>query len=321
MRVLFAGTPGFAAPVLAALDESAHGVAGVITPPDRPAGRGRRLRPSAVKAEAIRRGLPVMQPDDVKAPSAVEALRALEPDALILAAYGRILSQQVLDIPRLGALNVHLSLLPKYRGAAPVARAIQHGETVTGVTLIRMVRRLDAGPILLQENLAIEPGETAGALRLRLGRLGAELAVRGLDLLASGRAVFREQDHAAATAAPALTKADGLVDWRSPADALGNLVRAMNPWPMAYTFHRVTRSGAPRRLILLAVSPLDGDGDGPPGEVVALTERGPLVQTGRGALRLDRVKPAGGGEMDGAAYVRGHRLQVGDRFVRPEQTA
>ena len=312
MNVLFAGTPAFVVPVLRAIHESAHDVVAVITQPDRRGGRGHRVLASPVKEEALRLGLPVHQPEDINAADSPAALRSLAPDAMMVAAYGRMLSRELLALPRLGCLNVHLSLLPKYRGAAPVARAIERGDEETGVTLMRMTPKMDSGPALLQERLAIGPRETAGELRDRLGVLGAPAAVEALNRVAAGTAEFRDQDAAGVTFAPAILKEHGLIDWRRPAVEIERLVRAMNPWPMACTFCGLQRDGRPKRLILVEAEVCDAIGA--PGEVVSLDPDGPVVATGEGALRLRRVHPAGSREMSGNDFARGRRLAVGNRI-------
>lgn len=313
MRVVFAGSPAFVVPVLHSLVQDGHEVVSVLTAPERPAGRGHVPSASPVQEAAERLGLDVLRPEDVNGPEVLEALRARAPDAIVVAAYGRMFGRALLALPPLGCLNVHLSLLPKYRGAAPVARAIQRGETVTGVSIIRMTPRLDAGPVLLQRVLEIGPDETAGELRERLGRLAAQVLPEALDRVRTGRAVFRPQDEAAATLAPALEKDEGIVNWARPAAEIRDLVRAMNPWPMAFTF-RAKGDGSRERLLLCDVARCDGPAEGATGGIVALGPEGPVVRAGEGCLVLRRVKPAGGREMDGAAYARGHRLAPGERF-------
>jgi len=312
MRIAFAGTPALAVPVLRALAEAGHECVVVVTAPDRPAGRGHRLQPPPVKVEALRRNMRVLQPDNVNAPDILILLRALAPDIMIVMAFGQKLGPELLNLPTHGCLNVHPSLLPKYRGAAPVAWALMRGEDETGVTIYRMNERMDAGDILLQQRVRILPGETAGALSVRLAELGGELAVTALDLIASGRASWQPQNEAAATYARALRKEDGVVCWEQPARQIENLVRAMTPWPGAFTFHHVA-GGATQRIILLKVRARD-DLHGSPGVVLQADGKGLVVGAGGGAVELLELKPAGGKAMAGPAFVRGHHVAPGERF-------
>jgi len=318
MRIAFAGSPAFVVPILAALHESRHRVALVITPPDKPAGRGHRLTPPPVKAEAVARGMTVEQPDDANARAFLQKLRDLRIDAIAVAAYGQILSKEFLDLPPKGVLNAHLSLLPKYRGAAPVAWAIMRGEAQTGVTIMRVTPPLDSGPVLMQRSVEIRPDETTGDVQRRLGLLAAPMMVEALDKAEDGTAMFIAQDESKMTQAPSLKKRDGLISWRRSALDIKNLVRAMNPWPLAYTFYRgAGPSDHSERVIVLDVAPLPNQADpngATPGEVVRCDKEGPVVAGGDGCVLIRRVKPAGRREMDGAAFVRGHRIEAGGRF-------
>lgn len=314
MRIVFAGSPAFVVPVLTALHESRHQVIAVITPPDKSAGRGHKLTKPPVKTEAVSRGITVEQPANVNAAAFLHKLCDLKPDAIAVAAYGQILSEEFLDLPPRGVLNVHLSLLPKYRGAAPVAWAIMRGETETGVTLMSVTPALDAGPVLTQRSVEIGPDETTGDLQKRLGLLAAPMAVEALDRVEDGTAVFAPQDESKATSAPALKKKRGFISWRRSALEIRNLVRAMNPWPLAYAFYRGP-TGPTQRVIVLDAVPLTGAMTGArTGQVVRCETEGPVVAVGDGCVLLRRVKPAGGREMDGAAFVRGHHIEVGGRF-------
>lgn len=309
MRIVFLGSPPFALPVLERLLASRHQVLALLTQPDRPRGRGRKLEASPLVERARARGLPVLQPESTRDPALVAQLRALAPDALLVASYGEILRAELLELCPGGALNVHASLLPRHRGASPIQAAILAGDTETGVSVQRMVQRLDAGDVLLELRTPVGPQETAGELSARLAVLGGEAAVRALDLLESGAARFVQQDEARATVARKLDKQQGCIDWSADAEVLERLVRALNPWPLA-------RSGDGRggELALLAARALEAPQDAAPGTLLE-SQDGVCVRCGRGALQLARVKPAGRGEMDGAAWLRGARLAAGARLA------
>ena len=246
LRIVFFGTPEFAVPTLEALLTAApHTVVGVVTQPDRPRGRGQRMSDAPVKARALTAGLPILQPERLKDPAFLESLAGWRADLGVVAAYGKILTDVVLATPRLGMINVHASLLPRYRGAAPVHRAIIAGEIATGVTIMRVVKALDAGPMLVEEHRAIGPDETSAEVERDLARIGSRLLVAAVDQFARGHVQEREQDDAAATYAHRLTKSDGVIDWRWPAGRVHNLIRGLHPWPHAFTFHQG------RRLILI----------------------------------------------------------------------
>jgi methionyl-tRNA formyltransferase len=302
------GTPEFAVPALTALaDTHFVDVVGIVTQPDRPTGRGRQLAPSAVKRVALERGLPLFQPQSLRAPEAMTQLRAWEPEVIIVAAFGQILRQDVLDLPlhSLGCLNIHASLLPRWRGAAPIPAAILAGDEVTGVTIMRMDARLDTGPILAQREEPIRSDDTRATLEKRLARLGAELLVGTLPAYLSGDLLPWPQSEENVTHAEQLSKEDGWLDWSRPAVELDRRVRAFNPWPGAFT----TLRG--RRLKVLRAVPLPGwRGDAPPGTVAALAD-GVAVATGEGALRLEEVQLAGKRSMDITAFLHGQRDCVG----------
>ena len=255
LRIVFAGTPEFAVPSLVAAAQRNEVVA-VYTQPDRPAGRGRALTASPVKLEALKRGLPVLQPETLKTELSRDALRALKPDVLVVVAYGLLLPQSILDIPKFGCWNVHASLLPRWRGAAPIQRAIEAGDTQTGACLMQMEKGLDTGPVLMHQTLAIAPDETAGQLHDRLSALGAQVLADGLGLLrANMRPVPRPQPEQGATYARKLEKSEARLDWTQPADVLARKVRAFDPWPIAegeiagdsVRIHRRDRDRRPRR--------------------------------------------------------------------------
>jgi len=306
------GTPDFAVPVLTALADTQR-VVGVVTQPDRPAGRGRRLASSPVKQVALERGLPLSQPQSLRTPEAVAQLAAWEPEVIVVAAFGQILRQDVLDLPPHGCLNVHASLLPRWRGAAPVPAAILAGDELTGVTIMRMDAGLDTGPILAQREETIRPGDTREVLEKRLARLGAALLVETLPAYLAGERVPQPQPEEGVTYAGQLRKGDGLLDWSLPAVELDRRARAFTPWPGAFT----TWHG--RRLKVLRAVPLPGwRGDAPPGTVFALAD-GMAVATGEGSLRLEEVQLAGKRPMDAVAFLRGQRDFVGSRLGAAEE--
>jgi len=289
------GTPGFAVPALRALCDACD-VVGVYTQPDRPAGRGRKLEASPVKREAEARGLPVFQPRSVRPVGAVETLRALAPDLIVVAAYGLILPQSVLDIPARRCINIHASLLPRYRGASPITFAILNGERETGITLMQMEAGLDTGPIIAARAVAIADDDTAETLEARLSISGAELLAQTLPAWLAGQITPVKQDDAAATLTRLIKKADGLIDWAQPAAQIALRVRAFTPWPGAAT----DWNGEPLKIVRAAVVA----GSDEPGRV-RVRGNSVTVGTGNGCLRLDLIQPAGKRAMDAAAYAHG----------------
>jgi methionyl-tRNA formyltransferase len=313
LKVVFLGTPEFAVPSLNAIQRH-HQVAAVITQPDRAAGRKSQLCAPPVKVAAAGLGLDVWQPASCRDSQLWAALAELHPDVLVVVAYGQLLPQAMLDIPRLGAINAHASLLPKYRGAAPIQRAIMAGESETGVTTMYMDRRLDAGDIILQAAVPIPPDATGGSLHAQLASLSARLLVRTLALVGKEEAPRVRQDESAATYAPRLLAQDEVVDWSRTAESIACQVRALHPRPGAYTFHRGVR------LKLWEVRTRPGSIGASCGEVVAVEEEGPLVSTGSGILQLVKVQPEGGCIMDATAYLRGHALFPGQILgIDPER--
>jgi len=287
LAVAFAGTSGFAVPALAALAASRHRLAVVYTQPDRPAGRGRKVAASPVKELARSLGLALEQPETLRAPDAAARLASHAPDVMVVAAYGLILPPAILAVPRLGCINIHGSLLPRWRGAAPVARAIEAGDATTGVCIMRMEAGLDTGPVLRREQTAIGEHETAGMLEARLAALGAAQVVLALDALAEGRATFEPQDESLATYARKLTKPEARLDWREPAELLARRVRAFNPWPVAES----ALDGEQLR-IYDARSLADPAGQAP-GTILRAGAEGIVVAAGAGALVLERVQLPG----------------------------
>ena len=305
LRVVFFGTPQFAVPTLERLAGSSHTVIGVVTQPDRPSGRGHQTAPTPVKAAALARGIPVFQPATLKDPAIEPALRDLAPDLGVVAAYGRIIPIRLITLPRLGMINVHASLLPRYRGAAPVHRAVINGDAETGVTIMRVVQALDAGAMFATVTRAIGPEDTSDVVERELSQLGADLLVQVADQLAAGSATEVEQDATASTYAERLTKEEGRVDWSLPADALRNRVRGLYPWPHAYTF----LDGA--RLILLHAR-TGPQTDAAPGAVIQADADGILVAAGAGtSLRIDRLQPEGKRAMDARAFLAGRPITAG----------
>jgi methionyl-tRNA formyltransferase len=302
MRLVFAGTPDFAVPSLRTAAQRNEVVA-VYTQPDRPAGRGRGLQASPVKREALARGIPVLQPESLKSELSREALRALRPDLLIVVAYGLILPQAILDIPVHGGWNVHASLLPRWRGAAPIQRAIEAGDSQTGVCLMRMEKGLDTGPVLLSQAVAIGANETGGQLHDRLAALGAQTLADGLGLLRAGlRPVAQPQSAAGVTYAHKLDKAEAKLDWSQPADVLARKVRAFNPWPMAEAML------AGERLRLHDAHAVAMPHAGAPGEILAATRDGIDVACGDGVLRIGVLQRDGGKAITAADFLNAHPL-------------
>jgi len=312
VRIVFAGTPDFAVPTLEALTASDHVVTGVVTNPDRPSGRGSEPEAPPVKRLAVDRDLPVYQPDEIDTRATAEQFDDWEPEAMVVAAYGQILPKWLLERPEHGCLNVHASLLPKYRGAAPINWALIEGEERTGVTIMEMEPDLDTGPIVLQESVGIGERETADRLHDRLAELGAELAVEALDRLEAGELESRRQDDEEATYAPKLSKSDGAIDWEEPADRVANRVRGLYPWPGA--FGDLQREDDSDRIKFHLVEPVDREGS--PGEVL---EADPgrerfVIACGEGAVRVRRVQAPGGTAMGAGDFLNGYDIEPGNRF-------
>lgn len=286
MRLVFAGTPEFAAEHLKALLGGEHEVVAVYTQPDRPAGRGQKLMPSPVKALAVAHGIPVYQPVTLRNPDAQAELAALAPDLMVVVAYGLILPQAVLDIPRLGCINSHASLLPRWRGAAPIQRAIEAGDPESGVTVMQMEAGLDTGPMLLKVTTPISPDDTGGSLHDRLARLGPPAVVEAIAGLAAGSLVGERQDDALATYAHKLNKDEARLDWTRPAQELARQVRAFFPWPVSHSLLRG------ESVKVLAAH--DVNGAGAPGQIIAVGKDGLTVACGEGALCLTRLQLPGG---------------------------
>jgi methionyl-tRNA formyltransferase len=318
-RIIFMGSPEFAIPTLQCLvgeypPKSAKGeVVGVFTQPDRPSGRGRKPRSSPVKILAQEYGLPVLEPVSLKGPEALADLQALVPDVIIVAAYGLILPAAVLDLPPFGALNVHASLLPRWRGAAPVAAAILAGDDTTGVTIMKMDAGLDTGPVVRQRSIGIAPEDTRGSLTDRLAQLGADLLRDTLSNWLAGAIRAETQDEALATYAPLIKKEEGRIDWDAPADDIARRVRAFHPWPGVFTYWE------DKMLKILRANSTESrwgedKDDLVPGTVIA-GDKGPEVVAGRGALQLSEIQLAGKRPMSADDFARGARGFVGGRLT------
>jgi len=317
MKVVFFGTPAFAVPTFERLIQSGHTVVGVVTQPDRPRDRGQRPSEGPVKRLAIRHGIPVLQPERLKDEAFVAALTALAADLGVVAAYGKILPAQVLAIPPLGLINVHASLLPRHRGAAPIQRAVLAGETVTGVSIMRIVREMDAGPVFATHAVAIGPDETSERLAVRLAEVGADLLMGVVGEIEQGRAREAPQDERLATYAPRLTKEEGLIRWDEPASAVHNRVRGLHPWPHAYTHLGETRYIILESAVGIGKALRDGavDRECCAGGIIEATPASLRVACGGGTwLSIRRIQAEGRRPMAVREFLAGHPLATGMRF-------
>lgn len=307
------GTGGFALPTLEALYESAHSLVGLYTQPDR-TGRGHHRHVNPLKELALKYGTPVFQPANVNAPDALDELRGLNADLCVVAAYGQLLSAEMLAIPRYGAVNLHASLLPRHRGATPVHYAILAGDAETGVTIFQIDPRLDAGEMLGVVTTAIGPKETTGELEARLASVAAPLACTVVDQIEAGTVERTRQDPALVTKAPRFKKEFGAIDWSRPAIEIERHVRAMQPWPKAYTWLHQPGAKA-KRLIVLEADACETAREGTVGQIVVAEGDELVVQTGQGGLRLRRIRPEGKGDMTAADFLRGHRVTTECRLA------
>ena len=307
MKLVYMGTPQFAVPPLRALAEAGHEITGIVTRIDKPAGRGRNVAAPPVKAVALQLGLPLYQPKRVREPMFIDALRKLNPDVIVVAAYGQILPKEVLTLPKYGCINIHASLLPAYRGAAPINWAIIRGDKETGITIMQMDEGMDTGGVLMQESHPIDPRDTSGTLTETLSELGARLITKSLPLVESGILKPMVQYESKATLAPLLKKEDGLVDWTLPAADIHNRVRGFSPWPGAYTF----LDGGMIKILETDVLP----GEGEPARMHEGEDNTLVVGTGRGLLLILSIQPAGKKPMHAADFLRGHRGIEGKKFV------
>lgn len=307
MKVIFWGTPAFSLPALRALGDEGHDVVAVVTQPDRPAGRGRELTPSPVKVEAERGLIPVLQPEKARGDEFIAQLRAFDADISVVVAYGQILKPEVLAVPRLGSVNIHGSLLPALRGAAPVQWAIIHGLEMSGVTIMQMDAGLDSGPMLLRVEEPIVADESACELGDRLAEIGAEALVEALALIESNGLVPEAQDHAGATYAPKLSRETARLDWSLPAAGVSRWIRGLDDVPGAW-------SPLGARGAVKLFRPKLEDGSGEPGTVLDAGDAGVLIACGTGAVRVTEVQPPGKRRMAAGEWVRGRGVAVGDRF-------
>lgn len=306
MRIVFMGTPDFAVGTLEALIEAGHQVAAVVTQPDKPKGRGKTLMPTPVKEVALRHDIPVYQPKKVREPEFVETLRKLEPEVIVVAAFGQIISKEILDMPMFGCINVHASLLPAYRGAAPIQWAVINGDEVSGVTIMRMGEGLDTGDMIDKVVVPLSPDETGGSLFDKLSEAGAGLCVKVLKDLEEGRAVYEKQPEESTTAyASMIDKKMGKINWEKPAKEIEQLIRGLNPWPSAYTFLKG------KSLKLWKAKVLKGEENGRPGEILEAGRDGLLVQTGKGLLLIQELQLEGKKRMETDAFLRGYTVEKG----------
>lgn len=310
LRIVFFGTPAFAVPTLRRLLDSAHPVVAVVTQPDRPRGRGQRVSDSPVKSLAQTRDLPILQPTRLRDALFAEALRGLNPDLGVVAAYGKLIPEETLIVPRHGMINVHASLLPKYRGAAPVHRAVIDGEAETGVTIMRVEQMLDSGPMMAKVRRPIGPDETSDVIERDLAEMGAELLVQVVDQIAAGTQQEELQDFMLCSYAPRLTKEEGLIDWSLPASYIHNRVRGLYPWPHAYTYLDGTR------VIVLNTRVDEAPTDAPPGTIVTASRDDLHVATGHeGRIAIHRIQLEGGRPLGVREFLAGHRVAPGARMV------
>jgi methionyl-tRNA formyltransferase len=307
MQVVFLGTPAFAVPTLERMAAAGHSLLAVVTQPDRPRGRGQNPAPPPVKEAALRLGLPVYQPERIRRPEAVEYLRALAPEAMVVVGYGQIIPQSIIDVPPLGILNVHASLLPKYRGAGPVQWALINGETRTGVTIMRIDAGLDTGDMLLKAEAEIGPEENAIDLARRLAEMGAGLLVETLEGLAAGKIAPEKQDSSQATYAPLLKKEDGLIDWQRPAAWIHNRIRGLQPWPGAYTGFR-------GQTLHIWKARIAGPVAGTAGAILGVKPL--VVGCGEGALELQELQLEGRKRLTASEFANGQRLKENESLVQ-----
>jgi methionyl-tRNA formyltransferase len=311
MRIVFFGTPQFAVPALRALVESRHDLVALVSQPDRPKGRGQKLQPTPTKVVAESSGTPVLQPTRLRGEEFLEAMRALAPDLGVVAAYGRILPDALLAIPRLGMINIHASLLPRYRGAAPVHRAVINGDEETGVSIMKVVTELDAGPVFAMASRSIGPLETTPEVEEGLAELGTRLLLDVIDQLDSGEPEPAPQDHTQATFAPKIERHEGLVDWTLPAARLHNLVRGLQPWPLVSAILDGIRYLIHRTEIVPGAEIA-------PGGTVVQSDGELLVAAGDGGvLRILQIQPEGRRAMSARDFLAGHPIPAGSRFTRP----
>lgn len=316
MNVVFVGTPEFAVPSLRSLAKSTHKILAVVTQPDRPKGRSKVPSPPPVKVAAQCLGLKIIQPVSINDKSVVEQLRVLSPDSIVVVAFGQFLSRSIINLPKYQCINIHASLLPRFRGAAPINWAIIQGETITGVTSVVMTAKMDAGDIIAQKTTPMSLEEDAGSLEKRLASMGAELLIETLDLIETGKAAYEKQDEKGVTFAPKLKKEDGLIHWDQETQKIHNLVRGLTPAPGAYTYCTKNNSPEKKRIILLKTqthSELKTTCS--PGALVETAPCGIHVAAHDGLVCIMRLQPEGKRAMDAQEYIRGHKLTAQDTFI------
>jgi len=305
LRIVFFGTPEFAVAPLHSLLDSQHEVIAVVTQPDRQSGRGRKVHACPVKEEALKAGISVLQPEEVRDPEFIKTLKEFGPSAIVVVAYGQILPSDIIHLPESGCINIHASLLPRHRGASPINRAIIDGDKKTGITVMLMDEGMDTGPILFQEDIEIKPDETAGSLSDRLSRLGSQLIIKTLEELEKGNVKSVPQS-GEPSYAPVMKKTDGLIDWTRSASDLSNFIRGMNPWPGAYTF-----LGGERIKILRVKT---GDDAGEAGTVERVTKYELVISAGKGSISVLEIQPSGKMAMAVRDYLQGKKLEMGMKF-------
>lgn len=315
MKIIFFGTPNFAVPILKRILSSNHKVIAVITQPDRPRGRGKRISESPIKQLAKTNNIPVLQPQKIKERVFLETLTQLKPDLGIVAAYGKMLPEQVLTLPKFGLINAHASLLPKYRGAAPIQRAVMAGEKETGISVIKLVKEMDAGPILKLKKILIDQKETSTLIEQRLAELASSLIAETVSELENNKISEKEQDHDRATFAPRLTKEDGLINWSASAMTIHNKIRGLHPWPHGFTYLKKIRYIL-HRTIVADVILRNVDGHKPkPGEIIKATGDCLMIAAGKNtALKILEIQPEGGRVLSSRAFLAGHNIKTGLSF-------
>ncbi|WP_167437653.1 methionyl-tRNA formyltransferase [Hungatella effluvii] len=310
MRIVFMGTPDFSVPALTALVEAGHDVIAVVTQPDKPKGRGKLVQMTPVKEKALEYGIPVYQPVKARDPEFVSLLKEMNPDAMVVAAFGQLLPKTLLDIPQYGCVNIHASLLPKYRGAAPIQFAVINGESVSGITTMMMAPTLDTGDILDQESVALDEKETGGSLHDKLSAIGGRLIIKTLKKLEDGTAVRTVQDEEKMTYFGMLKKSMGDIDWNQDAASIERLIRGLNPWPSAYT------SWEGKTIKLWEADALEEEYEGACGQVVKTGKDCLYVKTGKGILAVKELQLQGKKRMDTGAFLRGYQIAEGTVFER-----
>jgi len=303
--IVFMGTPDFAVPSLRIIVENQYDIKALVTQPDRPKGRGGKLGPPPAKQEALKYGLRILQPVKLSG-EFIKVLQSIKPDLIVVVAYGKILPKKILKIPPLGCINVHASLLPKYRGAAPIHRAVMNGDRVTGVTTMYMSEGMDTGDIILSGRTEIKADDTVGTLHDRLAKIGSQVLLETIELVVRGEVPRKAQDDQEASYAPPLGREEEIIDWEKEAEKIFNQIRGMNPWPGAYTFWKE------KRLKIWKSEVIKEEAGFSPGEIIELNHEGIVVGTGKGILQLLEVQLSGAKKMSASAFLRGNKLSVGD---------